>query len=513
MGMLYVMDCDKWETSNFSGWELLCEATSDVTVPAGKVLKLVLSKEAGNDLSPLSVLRPDDLAILYCYRVEIADDQLRHISHLTGLKHIDLHGTNILGTGLKYLKNLKSLESLNLKSTHVGDNELAYLSDLPSLKSLFLWNTPTTDAGMVHVGKIASLKVLLLSRGVGDEGLSLLKNLTTLRHLSVYDPSITDKGLSYLAGMKQMESLHIAETQITNEGLCHLKQMKKLKDLYLWQTRVTEEGLVHLKDLTKLEQLRLDFPLTEVGLVHLSGLASLKHVRLDESSMTPKGLDILSEMKSLEDVIIDCWRKGGSYNTDAVVKKVAGSLKLKSLSICEGLTDEGLAYLKNMQSLEKLDIFRSQVTGKGIAALAELPRLKEVSLVEPMLTSEEWAALGRLSSLEYLDLNWIQSEFTDVDIAHLSGLSRLRRLIISPNIPDEDEDISLGINDKGLMHISKLKAIENLSLASAKITNDGLQHLAELPALKHISFERCKVSEQDLQRLKKKLPELRWSIN
>jgi hypothetical protein len=194
------------------------------------------------------------------------------------------------------------------------------------------------------------------------------------------------------------------------------------------------------------------------------------------------------------------------------VKKLAGSLRLKSLSICEGLTDEGLAYLKNMQSLQELSIFRSQVTGKGIAALAELPCLKEVSLAEPTLTSEEWAALGRLSSLECLDLNWIQSKFTDADIAHLSGLYRLRRLIISPEILDEDESIFLGITEKGLMHISKLKALENLGLASVKITNDGLQHLAGLPALKHISFERCKVSEQDLQRLNKKLPMLRWSI-
>jgi Leucine-rich repeat (LRR) protein len=512
MGTLYVLDSNRVDTSRYDSWELLCEASGKVQVPAGKVLKLYLSKEAGDDLSPLSALRPDDLITLYCFGVEIADEQLQHISHLTGLEEINLHSTNILGTGLKYLVKLKKLEGLSLNSTHVGDNELAYLSDLPSLKSLDLWGTPVNDAGMVHLGKIVSLKTIRLSKGVGDEGLSHLKNLTSLRHLSVSDPSISDKGISHLSGMTQMEYLYIADTQISNEGLLQLKQMKKLKELHLWQTRVTEEGLINLKGLTKLEQLRLGFPFTEAGLVHLSGLASLKHVRLDESSMTPKGLDILSEMKSLEDVIIDCGRKGGSHNTDAVVKKLTGSLKLKSLSICEGLTDEGLAYLTNIQSLEKLDIFRSQVTGMSIAVLAELPCLKELSLVEPTLTSEAWAAIGKLCSLECLYLNFIQSKFTDADIAHLSGLYRLQRLIIYPNIPDEDGDISLGITEKSLMHISKLKALESLGLASAKITNEGLQHLAKLSALKHISFERCKVSEQDLQQLKKKLPALRWSI-
>ena len=62
------------------------------------------------------------------------------------------------------------------------------------------------------------------------------------------------------------------------------------------------------------------------------------------------------------------------------------------------------------------------------------------------------------------------------------------------------------------MHISKLKALEVLYLTGAKITNEGLQHLAGLPALEYVNFDRCEVSEQDLQQLKKKLPELRWSI-
>ena len=390
MGTLYVLDSNLVDTSNYFDWELLCEATGKVNVPAGKALRLNLSKEAGDDLSPLSVLAPIDLAILNFEDVEITDDQLQHIARFTSLRVLNLSKTGILGTGLKYLSRLKSLKTLWLSRTHVGDNELAYLSYFPSLKRLELSGTPTNDAGMVHVEKITSLESLSLSKGVGDEGLRHLKNLTSLRSLIIKNPSVSDKGISYLTDMTQMESLQIQGIQTTNEGLLHLNQMKKLKSLYLIGTRVT---------------------------------------------------------------------------------------------------------------------------GKGIAALAELPHLKTISLTGSALTSKEWEALGRLTSLEYLDLNYIQSRVTDADIACISGLCHFKRLAINPRIIDDDESITFAITDKSMMHISKLKALEVLSLSGAKIKYDGLQHLASIPELEYVGFGRCEISEQDLEQLKKKLPGLSYSIH
>ena len=73
MGMLYVLDSEKVDTSSYDDWQVLCEATGDVTLPTGKALRLNLSKEAGQDLAPLSLLGPNDLVMLFCYGVEIPD--------------------------------------------------------------------------------------------------------------------------------------------------------------------------------------------------------------------------------------------------------------------------------------------------------------------------------------------------------------------------------------------------------------------------------------------------------
>ncbi len=513
IGILLVLDSNSFDTSSYSDWEHLCEATGDVTVPAGKALRLDLGEQIDGDLSLLSALEPNDLSMLCCNRVEFADEELKHISHLTGLKDINLYGTGILGTGLKHLSGLKSLERLHLTSTHVGDKELAYLLDLPNLKSLSLEGTPVTDAGMVHVGKMTNLERLSLNSAVGDEGLSHLNNLTGLRSLILKNPAVTDEGLSHLAGLTNLEFLHLFEAQISNDGLAYLKNMKELKKLYVFSRQITNEGLVHLKDLEKLEYVSLSVTFTETGLEYLSNQRLRGHIRIDANTITPRGLELLSEMKSLEDVLIDCDRNRGE-KTDDVVKVLSKSLTLKSLDICGGLTDDGIIYLKDMRSLQEISISQSQITSRGITVLAELPSLQKLSFLMMSFDSEkEWAALGKLSKLESLEMEMMQSRVTDSDIGRLTGLQYLKYLSVGSEIPlGKDDNICLDLTEKGFMYISKLKALEHLHLMGAKVTNKGLGHLAELPALKYLIFERCVVSENDLEQLEKKLPRLRCSI-
>jgi Leucine-rich repeat (LRR) protein len=509
MGMLYVLDANQVDTSSYDDWKPLCEAIGDVTVPAGKALRLDLSKEAGNDFSPLSALQPDDLIMLYCYGVEIADDQLKHISHLTGLKHIDLHGTNILGTGLKYLTGLKSLKKLWLSGTHVGDNELSCLLVLPSLEGLGLRDTPTTDAGMVHVGKITSLEVLSLSAGVGDEGLAHLNGLKNLRWLSTEDPGVTDKGLACLAGLTNLEYLGLEGAQVSDAGMVYLKNMSKLKKLRLYGTRVTEKGFVHLKSLKNLEEINVLYGVTETGLMALSKLPSLKNITVDGDLLGKEGITLLSKFKSLEHVYID-----NTDKMDAIVKELVNLRGLKELTLGTGLTDKGLIQLKTMQSLQALTIGPSRITGKGIAALAEIPSLRILQLRQAMLASEDdWAALGKLSALQRLSLRHTRSEVTDAHVAHLTGLQSLKELSIDAIIvKDRKAFPSMFVTDKGLEYISKLKSLEHLSLRGAKITDEGLQQLSKIKGLKWMSLQGCNVTEQGLRRLKKKLPALRWFL-
>ncbi|MFC1637083.1 M56 family metallopeptidase, partial [Planctomycetota bacterium] len=465
MGMLYVLDWDKLDTSSYSEWEPLCEATGNVTIPTGKALRLELNKDAGDDLSSLSALKPNDLQILMCHRVEILDDELIHLSGLTGLQELHLSSTEILGTGLKYLTKLKLLRELNIGNTHVGDKELAYLANLPSPDHLNLFATPTSDAGMEHVGKIKSLTTLSLSRGVGDEG------------------------LEHLADLTQMKDMSLFYTQVSDEGLVHLKQMSQLKKLNLFGTRVTDKGFVHVKGLKNLESLGFNFYVSDIGLEYLSQLDFLKSLKIDGDSVTDKGLAKLAKMKSLEGLSV-----GGEENHDEIIGKLADLPGLKNLELTFGLTDKGFARLKDIKSLQSLELYESNITGKAMMALTELPFLRELSIREMNLSDEEhWISLGKLVSLESLDLRSTPSRITDANISHLSNMHSLKVLKISSVLADKRNVVDdMDVTDEGLMHLSKLQALEHLSLTGAKkITDEGLQQLSKIKGLKRLDLQAC----------------------
>ena len=57
-----------FDSTNLASQEMrgaIGEAIGDVTVPAGKVLRLDLSRQGSRDLSPLAKLRPNDLLLLF----------------------------------------------------------------------------------------------------------------------------------------------------------------------------------------------------------------------------------------------------------------------------------------------------------------------------------------------------------------------------------------------------------------------------------------------------------------
>ncbi|MHC4207031.1 MAG: leucine-rich repeat domain-containing protein, partial [Planctomycetota bacterium] len=138
----------------------------------------------------------------------------------------------------------------------------------------------------------------------------------------------------------------------------------------------------------------------------------------------------------------------------------------------------------------------------------KLPSLRRLSLDDMNLSSDAyWEILGELTSLQVLQLDDIQSEITDAHIAHLTGLSSLKRLNISP-----DTKQPINITNIALKHISNLKSLERLTLHGAKITDEGLQHLGNLDSLKWMDLQGCKVTETGLLQLRKKIPALEWYL-
>ena len=118
------------------------------------------------------------------------------------------------------------------------------------------WNTNITDAGLIHLKELRSLRVLSLSNAkISNTGLNHLKGLTSIEELDLTSTNVSDAGLEHLRGMTELKLLDLAFTYVTDAGLEHLAVLSNLSRLDLIGTRVTDEGMKKLKE--KLPNLRV----------------------------------------------------------------------------------------------------------------------------------------------------------------------------------------------------------------------------------------------------------------
>jgi uncharacterized protein (TIGR02996 family) len=147
-------------------------------------------------------------------------------------------------------------------------------------------------------------------------------------------------------------------------------------------------------------------------------------------------------------------------------------------------TDDSLALLAARTQLQRVHIggSRATVTDLGLAHLGGLVRLRELSL---------WS-LGRL---------------TGEGLAHLSGLKRLRQLSLYNCEHVGEMRVHLGlfpglkelslnkcgeVSDASLAHLAGRTGLRSLSLSdSQRLSDAGLAHLSGLPGLVDLSLANC----------------------
>jgi hypothetical protein len=116
--------------------------------------------------------------------------------------------------------------------------------------------SPITSAGLVHLGGLRLMDLDLDDTRV--ESLEPLKDLTTLRSLSLNRTPINDVGLARVAGFRNLESLVLSRTRISDAGLASLAGLPNLNFLSLIRTQVSDAGLASLVSLPKLFMLDLN---------------------------------------------------------------------------------------------------------------------------------------------------------------------------------------------------------------------------------------------------------------
>ncbi len=169
-------------------------------------------------------------------------------------------------------------------------------------------------------------------------------------------------------------------------------------------------------------------------------------------------------------------------------------------------TDEDFAYLKKIGALGPGAVRLILPTLSGIwpgtslddAAMPHIGRLYSLSELEIRGVSD--AGLAHIKNLVNLrSLSLSSNGITDAGLEHLAGLEKLDSLQIR----------GTKVSDAGLAHIKNLVNLRSLSLSGDRITNAGLEHLAGLESLRTLDLWGTKVTAKGLERLRKQRPGLR----
>lgn len=251
-----------------------------------------------------------------------------------------------------------SVRALSFRRGWVSDADLDRIAQLDKLERLDLSETRISDLGLLKLKDLKNVRELNLfyAELVTDEGLATMRNWTRIERINARGTKVTDNTLALLAGKSTITALDIGYAEVTDSGLQHLSTLPNLRELAFGGNKLTEVGLQVLRTLPQLQSL------------DLSG-----------KQRTDSGL----------------WTLG---TTDVGLDPVATVTELRQLNLSGlGITGRGLAKLKPLAKLERLDLHACKRVGnEAVPALAALAGLKWVDIRDTAFTAEGAAGLRKL---------------------------------------------------------------------------------------------------------------------
>jgi Leucine-rich repeat (LRR) protein len=447
-------------------------------------------------------------------------DELRHLPPLPHLKELYINGrlwydqpAPRLADTIGLFASSTELEKLVLSrpvQTYIPMNDAALkqLAPLKNLKELRVRQTrsPGLELSAFPLTHLDLNYVVAF----GDDGMSRLKNMSTLTELYVRGTSITDEGLKNLAGLTNLVELDLADDNLSDAGLSALGGLTKLRKLSLQGADVTDAGLDVLRNMPELQELSLyRTKVSNAGLAKLSALKNLRAVDLRYSRATGAGVrELMSSLPNADVLLQDSSSVAPKRTKDAAavatqgepaigqwLQSIGGKVQLKDGHVTSAslagttIADAELATLAKLPQLGDLSLQHTEVSSVGLAHLSSIKSLRSLDLGDTLLGDDALASLSPLANLRSLRLEGTLVE--GPGLAALAKLTNLRELYLD-NAP---------LTDAGLDQVAKIYGLEVLSLRYTNVTDDGMARIGQLKNLLRLDLSAVDVTEKGLQSL------------
>ncbi|MBX3449970.1 MAG: hypothetical protein KF777_10445 [Planctomycetaceae bacterium] len=179
---------------------------------------------------------------------------------------------------------------------------------------------------------------------------------------------------------------------------------------------------------------------------------------------------------------------GGSQVTDNGLKQLSALPNLRTLDVLgTKVTNEGVASIAKITSLESLRFTGQQLKDDGAAELAKMPNLRKLYIDNVALSPTGWAAIGRIPSLEVLHVS--HSSIGDAAMPLLCEAQNLKEFVLHYS----------GVSDVGVSYLGKLPHLQKLEISGCSVTGEGLlkaQSGSGLSQLKSLGVWGCPLNER-----------------
>jgi hypothetical protein len=202
-----------------------------------------------------------------------------------------------------------------------------------------------------------------------DEVLKLVAQLPQLRRLQLSKCPIRDEQLPLITGLKNLEHLHLEATLLSDDAYKQLAALTQLRTLALYHPALerqefTGRGLAALKSLPHLERLIY---------------AGMVPPRTAASSTYDDGINAIGELTQLKE--FQTWH---TYQTEAGNAALLKLTQLRAIKLGgwfsrpPSVTDQTLATLAQIKSLESITIEEARLSPGAFSELRKLPSLKKL---------------------------------------------------------------------------------------------------------------------------------------
>jgi hypothetical protein len=384
------------------------------------------------------------------------------VSHPAELDDMDLGELESLDLALSESDRLGHLTEIDASTACLQVDLGAIVRRAPQLRELRLSGCATPTHQLAVLESVRALTLTELELGaLGIAQLAQLGERGELERLTLARVKVPEK--------VSLEPL--AALALTEIALVDLDKDTALGDvLSLWPrtlTRATLAGRWASHD----------------AMTHLSKAVALERLELRDTRVLNFSLNQIKPLSRLREVV---WI-GDTFNDNSPL--YFRDLGVTSFTCdCPGFGDGGLHTLRLCESVERLELPRSRVSGAGLAALTKLPALRELVLYDRDLGADGFATLETIPTLRRLELS---GTALDPGFPGLGALVQLEQLRLQ----------YAELDDRAATEISRLVALRDLDLAETRVSDVGLAHFAALTHLRVLILSHTRVTNRGLTAL------------